>query len=127
VVPGRVPAFLFAYSAFAVPADYQMRTNLVMTAFRSHARGTDGTFDYAFLCTEGRPRGPSGSLREPGPVRGRFVQCPNLYPPPLAGQLILRWTEGGIVYQVSLSDDTATNRRLLESLVRTSIVLVPPR
>jgi hypothetical protein len=124
VVRGEVPSFLFAYAAFSVPAAYQQPTNLVISAFREHPGDADPFFDYAFLCSEGRPLGRSGPLDEAGTVGGSFVQCPSLYPPPFAGQLILRWTRGGVVYQASLNRDTPANRRILESLVRTSLELV---
>jgi hypothetical protein len=126
VVAGSVPTFLFTYSGFSVPAMYQQPTNLVITAFRVHAKDVDPSFDYAFLCSEGRPLGRSVALADSGLADGKFIQCPSLYPPPLAGQLILRWTERGIVYQVSLGRDTPTNRRLLESIVRNGLALVPP-
>jgi hypothetical protein len=127
VVRGEVPSFLFAYAAFSVPASYQQPTNLVISAFREHPGDADPFFDYAFRCSEGRPVGRSGPLDDAGTLTGSFVQCPSLYPPPFAGQLILRWVRGGIVYQASLNRDTPTNRRILEWLVRTSLVLVEPR
>jgi hypothetical protein len=126
VVRGDVPSFLFAYAAFSVPAAYQQPTNLVISAFRMHPRDADPFFDYAFLCSEGRVVGRSEPLDGAALPGGSFVQCPSLYPPPFAGQLILRWTQGGVMYQVSLNRDTPANRRLLESLVETSLTLVPP-
>jgi hypothetical protein len=125
-------AFVFEQSGFAVPPGYGTegppgfgpQTDLVIAAYPVTRGATapplEGLGDArtALGC-------PAATLLDEVPTIGlpemasdaRFFECPAEFYPPVGGSEILRWREGGIIYQVSLIGLTETNRRIAEVLV----------
>lgn len=128
--------FLLQQSGFAVPPGYGLGgvgggASLVIAAYPVGKGVLGGGYEpyYAnfVLCPQARPleRIPlDRSLDRTSPVRGELLACAGTESA-LDGYLILRWEEGGTVYQVALLGDTQTNRDLL-SAISAGIELVEP-
>ena len=127
-------SFFFEEAGFAIPPGYgyagagSPRSDLVILAFRrgEHENPLEGL---NLGCPEARTLqkvSVDRSLVRRPPIGGRLLMCPEEESaPPLAGHLILRWAQDGIVHEVALYGDTQTNRDLL-TLIGSGIELVEP-
>jgi hypothetical protein len=90
----------FAALAYPAPGFGSLSATVVILAIRG-SLPADSELPYFLLCSGVRP---SSSVQIPflGPV-GKIVDCPTDYSPPLGGHTILRWTRGGITYEVAVS------------------------
>jgi hypothetical protein len=126
-------SFFFEEAGFAIPPGYgyagagSPRSDLVIVAFRrgQHENPLEGL---SFQCGGARTLQKvvvDRSLVRRPPIGGRLLLCPEADVRFLAGHLILRWVQGGIVYEVALYGDSQTNRDLL-SAIGAGIELVEP-
>lgn len=119
-------AFVLDYPGFAVPPVYLGAgvegPHLVVSAFDPADPRVDP--EGLWLGCPGGEKVSSMTLGLGGgrSVRAQLVDCPVLWLPH-GGHLLLRWSEGGVAYQVSVHGHSSTNERLLAAIAP-GIVLV---
>jgi hypothetical protein len=112
--------FLLEVTGFLVPSGYvgnfrDVGARLAIGTARRPAA-------FVVACAGERPLAPA-KVRG---TRGRLFECP-LGSSPHGGGVLLRWRERGAVMAISVSGQTASDRRLLVKGLAAHLELVPPR
>jgi hypothetical protein len=123
VVVGGI--FYFQEAGFAIPPGFAPAgagsppADFIATAFRVR-RGGDSELMYALTCpdADAEPKADvSVSLdNKARQVEAQLLYCPTTVALPMGGHLLVRWTDGPIVYQVALSGNQPGHRDLLLQL-----------
>jgi hypothetical protein len=136
VLPGGI--FYFEEAGFAIPPGFapaglgSPAADLIVTATAVTGPTANIELPFYLTCPEG-DAGPRESVSVSLDEKRREVEAQLLYCPisadqpagPLGGHLLVRWTDGGIVYQVALSGNEPGHRVLLLQ-VASLLLLVHP-
>jgi hypothetical protein len=100
--------------------------DLIFVAYRAGDRGTDAEGASLFSCPQGRQIGSTyvRPLNAPRYSPVVLVECPATYPP-MSEHLILRWRDGGVVYEIAIQADPHTDRVLMQA-VATDVEIIGP-
>ena len=123
-------AFTLNEEGFALAAGHELPflPHLLMVALKSGDPVRDPEFERDLLCPDGEQVGTDTvrAQNSDQELPAVYIDCPLAGPPPMAGHLILRWTDGGVVYEVSLHGNTEENVLLLQTIAANLQVVGPP-
>jgi hypothetical protein len=113
--------------AVAIGHGFPFLPHLLIVALKRGDTTRDPEFERNLLCPDGKQVGTDSIAVQSSDMHlpAVYIDCP-LGPPPMAGHLILRWNDDGVVYEVSLHGPELANRLLLKTIVAHVVLIGPP-